>query len=535
LLLLLLLLLFVFAMLRTWCAAGLGVRWRASLLAAFILAGPAAAICERREDVGKTSVFSATLKTDGKGKVTAHLYCGDDAALAAARAATSKRTATKDGEAVLAFATALQELLDKEAVSGSVGYLAPAVLDQGLPTERPRVLKTGGLYSRRAVDHGRKEEYQEAVADLLRSLLKQGLDETARDRLFATMVDFLKKAAKRLESKAQDGDLSDLFEALDIEDEGKDNAEVDKATLKKVYREMSVKYHPDKNPDAGQLFNRIRDAYEILSDPVKTLLYDTGGAEVLKQYEKGSDEVERTENLELAVGVTLAEVYGGIDKVISVSRRVVCRSCRLRPDLPRCKKCGKCPGEMGRRQVWMNQHQYQIQEYEIPSPEKCSTAAERVTVHVERGMQSGDRVEYPHMSNQLPKQIPGAILVAVNIANHRNDLRIEVRVSLYEALLGFEREVVHLDGHLVKFSVPRGDVLKPGFGLAIQDEGMPVREDPSSFGRLLVKFEVDFPDSVPAEAEGALESALRAIGQGPGPVRVDGSGAAPKGRGRSEL
>ena len=50
---------------------------------------------------------------------------------------------------------------------------------------------------------------------------------------------------------------------------------------------MSVKYHPDKNPESAELFGRIRDAYEILSDPVKMLLYDTGGMDLVKKYEKG--------------------------------------------------------------------------------------------------------------------------------------------------------------------------------------------------------------------------------------------------------
>merc|ERR1712176_509473 len=96
-----------------------------------------------------------------------------------------------------------------------------------------------------------------------------------------------------------------------------------------------------------------------------------------------------------------------------------------------------------------------------------------------------------------------------------NDLTVTLRVSLFEALLGFERTLRHLDDHTVRIVVPRGSVLRPGAGLEIEDEGMPLREDPASFGKLLVRFEIEFPTAIPEEAASGLEAALRALGQGP--------------------
>lgn len=49
-----------------------------------------------------------------------------------------------------------------------------------------------------------------------------------------------------------------------------------------------------------------------------------------------------------------------------------------------------------------------------------------------------------------------------------------LRISLLEALLGFEREIKHLDGHLVQVSVPRGVVVQPDEVLVIEGEGMPL-------------------------------------------------------------
>eukprot|EP00933_Yihiella_yeosuensis_P030481 TRINITY_DN24128_c0_g1_i1.p1 TRINITY_DN24128_c0_g1~~TRINITY_DN24128_c0_g1_i1.p1 ORF type:complete len:542 (+),score=103.38 TRINITY_DN24128_c0_g1_i1:78-1628(+) len=489
---------------------------------AFFSVSQVHAICDKPSDDGKTKVAEDSIRSDQRGKVEVAMLCGEDPGLAAARVATSKKTGCRDGEEVLRLATAFQETMK------SKGYNPPDVLDPGTADERVRQLKTGGQYSRRAMDHARKQQFKEAAADLLRALTRPGIDPSARDKLMATLEDFLQKAANKNAQAAQDGDLSELFEALDIEDKGTDNSNVDLKQLKRVYRELSVKYHPDKNPESAQRFNQIRDAYEILSDPVKMLLYDTGGMELVKKYEKGDGELEVLEGSELGITVELKDIYEGTQRTVRYSRQIVCRTCRLQPHLPRCRKCRQCPGEIEQQQVWMNQMQYYIEEREIPSPEKCMQATEEPQITIDRGMMGGERVNLPFMGDQRPNRIPGSVTVMIKVAKHPfferqgDNLLVTVKVSLFEALLGFEREIVHLDGHLVKFGVPRGTVLKPGQGLHIDGEGMPLKEDPSSFGKLIVKFQIEYPDKIPDAQQTALENAMRGIGQGPGQERTTG-------------
>lgn len=139
----------------------------------------------------------------------------------------------------------------------------------------------------------------------------------------------------------------DLYDILGLDDHADD------AALKKQYRKLSIKYHPDKNPDpeSQQKFKDIRDAYEILNNPDKKILYDTGGMEAVKQMEKG--EVEKGDDIGIDLAVSLSDLYNSATSNAQINRRVVCRGCAKKPDHANCKGCRRCPNEvkMVNRQV----------------------------------------------------------------------------------------------------------------------------------------------------------------------------------------
>lgn len=102
-------------------------------------------------------------------------------------------------------------------------------------------------------------------------------------------------------------------------------------------------------------------------------------------------------------------------------------------------------------------------------------------IFVEKGTPDGHVLEYKDSADEYLNVRPGQINLVVQQVDHPiferkgNDLKARQNITLKEALLGFEREIVHLDGHIVKID-RRGKVTKPGLMERFKQEGMPVFE-----------------------------------------------------------
>jgi len=305
----------------------------------------------------------------------------------------------------------------------------------------------------------------------------------------------------------------DLYQILGLpEDASEDD-------IKKVYRKLSIKYHPDKNPDEESKlkFAEIRDAYEILNDPDKKILYDTGGMDAVQSHAKGN--IEKTDDYDAEIAVTLKELYTGGERKLTFQRRIVCRGCRAQPNHPKCNGCSRCPNEVKTVHVQMGPFLTQ-QQQEVPSKEKCRQEKASVVAQVEKGMSHNERLTFPRMSQQRPGMLPGSVVVTLVAHKHPtmtrkgNDLHMEMTVSLREALLGWSQTIRHIDGHTVELVV--SDVTKHLQVLMIEGEGMPLRDDPASFGDLYVKVKVGFPASLDEKQRLAISQAFPA-----GPARTE--------------
>lgn len=113
-----------------------------------------------------------------------------------------------------------------------------------------------------------------------------------------------------------------------------------------------------------------------------------------------------------------------------------------------------------------------------------------------------------------PDIIPGDVIIVLQEAEHptfkRNDmdLLVEQDITLYEALCGFEFLLTHLDGRSLLIKSNPGEIIKPGDIKEIPNEGMPMWKQPYEKGRLIIKFNVKFPDSLTPDAAKLLKKVL---------------------------
>ena len=125
-------------------------------------------------------------------------------------------------------------------------------------------------------------------------------------------------------------------------------------------------------------------------------------------------------------------------------------------------------------------------------------------IWVEKGTPDGHVITYKDAADEFINVRPGNINVKVvqlddDVFERKgNDLKTRVHISLREALLGFERTLKHLDGHDVHID-RRDKVTKPGLMERFKEEGMPVFEQYSEIGDLMVTYIVEMPEKLSDE------------------------------------
>ena len=289
-------------------------------------------------------------------------------------------------------------------------------------------------------------------------------------------------------------DALDLYEVLGVENDA------DTATIKKAYRRLSVEYHPDQNqgdPVAAQAkFNDITKANTILSDPVKRLMYDTGGMEAIRSMEKG--EVQKGQDKLFELRIPLSLMFTGGERAVTYSRRVVCSQCRVNPKKDKCRACGRCPGEVRMVNQQVAPGFFVQQQVQVESKEYCKMEETKVDFTVEKGMVDGTEIVIERMSEQRPGIIPGNVIIRLRQETNKrfvrdgNHLKTAMSVPLVDALIGFSTRVEQLDGEHVVIN-RNNKITQPGEVLVLEGEGMPIRGDMDARGDLFVTVEIAFP------------------------------------------
>jgi len=319
--------------------------------------------------------------------------------------------------------------------------------------------------------------------------------------------------------------------------------------IKKAYRKLAMKFHPDKNPspEAQEKFKEISSAYEVLSDPEKRKIYDTygeeglegGGAgpshsafEIFEQFFGGGmfggggprhrGGRQRGEDVVHPLAVSLEDLYKGKTTKLALNKHVLCATCAGKgtKGAAAAVKCGSCGGrgiKIIARPIGPGMLQ-QIQQVcpecrgqgeVVAEKDRCTqckgkkVVEERkvLEVHIDKGMQHNQKITYPGEADQAPETDPGDIVIVLQQKEHArfkrngNDLYLEQTIELVQALCGAQFIIEHLDGRKLLVKTLPGEIIKPGDVKAIPDEGMPQYKRPFDKGRLFIKFSIKFPAS----------------------------------------
>ncbi|WP_275316683.1 molecular chaperone DnaJ [Tenacibaculum bernardetii] len=363
----------------------------------------------------------------------------------------------------------------------------------------------------------------------------------------------------------------DYYEVLGI------SKSASQADIKKGYRKMAIKYHPDKNPDdktAEEKFKLCAEAYEILSDDNKKARYDQyghaafdgpqgggggfgGGGmdmdDIFSQFGdifggggggfggfgggRGQRQARvKGSNMRIRVKLTLEEIANGVEKKVKVRRKV-------QADGVTYKTCTTCNGSgqqmrvtntiLGRMQTATTCGTCQGAGEMLNSKPSGSDAQglivkeETVSINIPEGVTEGVQLKVGGKGNEAPgkNSIPGDLLVLIEEIQHEtlkregSNIHYDLYINFSEAVLGVSKEVETVTGK-VKIKIDAGT--QSGKILRLKGKGLPSIERYGT-GDFLIHINVWTPQELTKEQRGFFDKMVTDKNFSPRPQKSDKS------------
>ena len=366
----------------------------------------------------------------------------------------------------------------------------------------------------------------------------------------------------------------DYYETLGV------SRSADKDEIKRAYRRLARKYHPDVNKEAGaeERFKDINRAYEVLSEPELRSRYDrfgergvssgaagaggfqdfndmSGFADIFESFFGGfgggtaqtsrrrSGPV-RGDDLRLDLKLDFREAVFGGEKEIRISHLETCEVCEGTGAKPgtRPQTCSTCSGSGQVRRATRTPFGSFTQVSVCPTcngtgqviADKCTACGgkgqkqetKKLKITIPAGVDNGTRLRVSGEGDAGARKGPAGdlyvyLFVKEDSEFQRDGINIlsEITISYLQAILGCKLPVNTVDGE-VELTVPAGT--QPGTVVTMENRGVPRLGNPVSRGDHLITIEIDIPTKLTAEERELLEKLAKIKGDRIGKGGVEG-------------
>jgi DnaJ-class molecular chaperone len=336
--------------------------------------------------------------------------------------------------------------------------------------------------------------------------------------------------------------MSDLYKVLGV------SPQATIAEITSAYRNLAKIYHPDKLSGDQEKFKEIGQAYAILTDERKRQIYDLQGIDGVNMNDRLKSRTGETsgrvyeqsfkvptnstmfnnlfENffgnppacdttvtpLVHIMEVDIKDVYNGCKKQFTYYRDLICQVCYGKGTKPHsqqivCRYCKHKPNSQC--EMCQGKGHYQ---------DKCSQCQGAKIIHTENtidvmikpGMNDKFKINFENLGNEEPNKTTGDLIIHLSVSNHtpfeinNTDLKLHQNISLSEALNGVSRDIVFVDGNVIRLTTPMGQIVQTSEPVMYKSSGLPMYDEQTgtiSYGDLYVYYNIVLPKKISTDVK----------------------------------